>query len=86
MATISQRLQGITPVWVVVPDKSTSYLHPDKQFWNLAAQRFNAPNVLQVLRSAIAAQHIDLYPANETHLSTSGYLLLGETIYQNLHP
>lgn len=86
MTTISQRLQGITPVWVIVPDKSTSYLHPDKQFWNLAAQRFNAPNVLQALTNEIAAQHIDLYPANETHLSTSGYLLMGETIYQNLHP
>lgn len=84
MQTISERLKEITPVWVVVPDKSTAYLHPDKQFWSKSEERLHAPNVLKVLRQKIADKTIDLYPANETHLSTAGYLILGDTIYQSM--
>jgi hypothetical protein len=84
MQIINQRLTGLKPIWVVVPNKSTTYLHPDKQFWNKAEQRFHAPNVLKVLRQKIADKTIDLYPANETHLSTAGYLILGDVIYRSL--
>jgi hypothetical protein len=83
---INERLKGLKPIWVVVPNKSTAYLHPDKQFWNKAEERFHAPNVLKVLRQKIADKTIDLYPANETHLSTAGYLILGDAIYQSLQP
>lgn len=83
---INERLKELKPIWVVVPNKSTAYLHPDKQFWDKAEQRFHAPNVLKVLRQKIADKTIDLYPANETHLSTAGYLILGDTIYQSLQP
>ncbi len=84
MKAINERLSGINPVWVVVPDKSTAYLHPDKQFWDKAEDEFHAPNVLKVLRHEITNKTIDLYPANETHLSTSGYLILGDAIYQSM--
>lgn len=84
MLTINERLKGITPVWAVVPDKSTAYLHPDKQFWDKSEERLHAPNVLKVLRQAIKDKTVDLYPANETHLSTAGYLILGDAIYQRM--
>ncbi len=84
MQVINERLKGIRPVWVIVPNKSTAYLFPEKHFWDKAEQRFRAPNVLKVLRQQITEKTIDLYPANETHLSTSGYLILGDAIYRSL--
>ena len=84
MQVINERLKDYKLIWVIVPNKSTAYLHPDKQFWNKTEQRFHAPNVLKVLREKIAYKTIDLYPANETHLSTTGYLILGDAIYQSL--
>jgi hypothetical protein len=84
METINKRLQGIIPVWVIVPDKSTAYLHPDKKFWDNAERRLIAPNVLKVFRQAINDGTVDLYKGNDTHLSTSGFLMLGNTIYQSM--
>lgn len=81
---LNARLPGVTPIWVFVPNKSTAYLYPDKQFWDRAEQRFRAPNILRKFRQAIAAKTVDLYPANNTHVSTTGYLLLGEAVYQRL--
>ncbi len=74
------RLNGITPIWVFVPNKSTAYLYPDKQFWNEAERRFHAPNLLRMTQQAIANKTVDLYPANNTHFSTTGYLLMGNEI------
>jgi hypothetical protein len=84
MQIIDDRLKGFHLVWVIVPNKTTTYLHPEKQFWNKAEQRFHAPNLLKVLRQKIEARTIDLYPANETHLSTTGYLILGDEIYRHM--
>ncbi len=84
MQIIEDRLKGFQLVWVVVPNKTTSYLHPEKQFWNKAEERFKAPNLLKLTREKIDSKIIDLYPANETHLSTTGYLMLGDEIYRNL--
>lgn len=81
---LNARLTGITPIWVFVPNKSTTYLYPDKQFWNKAEKRFNAPNILKAFRQAVSGGTVDLYPANNTHVSTTGYLLLGQTIYDSL--
>lgn len=89
MAELNSRLSGITPIWVFVPNKSTAYLYPEKQFWNEAERRFNAPNLLRMTKQAIRDQTIDLYPANNTHFSTEGYLLMGEEIFkamQNAQP
>ena len=81
---LNSRLNGITPTWVFVPNKSTAYLYPNKQFWNEAEQRFHAPDLLRVTQQAIQKKTVDLYPANNTHFSTTGYLLMGEAIYQTM--
>lgn len=82
--TIESRLQGLTPIWVIVPNKSTTYLHPEKRFWKLLAQQTNAPDLLALNQRALGEGMVDLYPANNTHYSTSGYLLMGDAIRQRL--
>lgn len=84
MEEIGSRIKTALPIWVIIPDKTTTYLHPEKQFWNNAQQKFHAPNTLNVFRQSVKDHVIDLYPANNTHLSTTGYLILGEAIYQSL--
>ena len=79
---LNARFSGITPIWAFVPNKSTAYLYPDKQFWNQAEQRFRAPNLLRMTQQAIQAKNVDLYLANNTHLSTAGYLLMGGEIFK----
>src|SRR6266481_705270 len=81
---LNARLNGVTPIWVFVPNKSTAYLYPNKQFWNKAEQRFHAPNLLRMTQQAIEKKTVDLYPANNTHFSTTGYLLMGGVIYQTM--
>ncbi len=79
---LNARLNSITPIWVFVPNKSTAYLYPDKQFWNEAERRFHAPNLLRMTQQAIQAKAIDLYLGNNTHFSTTGYLLMGDEIFK----
>lgn len=86
MQIINDRLSEFLVVWVVIPDKSTAYLHSHKKFWNEAEQRFHAPNVLKEFNQAIQNKTVDLYLANDTHVSTTGYLLLGNLIYNNIYP
>jgi len=43
MAEINARLTGITPIWVIVPNKSTAYLYPDKRFWDKTERELGAP-------------------------------------------
>lgn len=81
---LNARLDGITPIWALVPNKSTAYLYPDKQFWNEAERRFGAPNLLRMTQQAIDRKAVDLYPANNTHFSTVGYLLMGEEILKTI--
>jgi hypothetical protein len=81
---LSSRLDGVTPIWVFVPNKSTAYLYPDKPFWNEAERRFHAPNLLRMTQQAIQEKTVDLYPANNTHFSTTGYLLMGEEIFKTM--
>lgn len=81
---LNARMSGVTPIWVFVPNKSTTYLYPDKQFWNKAEKRFGAPNLLRLTQQAVQARTIDLYPANNTHFSTTGYLLMGEEIFKTM--
>lgn len=85
MEKINARLQGLHTVWVVIPDKATVYLHPDKKFWDEAARRFHAPNLLQDFQQALHEKTVDLYLANNTHVSTTGYLRLGNAIYNNMY-
>lgn len=82
---LNSRLDGITPIWVIVPNKSTAYLYPIKKFWDKAEQRIHAPNLLRMVKYAIKEKTVDLYPANNTHFSTTGYLLMGEAIFETIH-
>jgi hypothetical protein len=84
MGTINSRLSGFKSIWVVVPDKSTVYLNFNKQFWNRAEQHFHAPNLLRVFRKEIQNNKIDLYRGNDTHLSTEGFLIMGEAIRKSM--
>lgn len=79
---LNARLEGITPIWMFVPNKSTAYLYPNKQFWNEAEHRFHAPNLLRMTQQAIQAKTVDLYLGNNTHFSTTGYLLMGDEIFK----
>jgi len=81
---LNSRLNGITPIWVFVPNKTTAYLYPNKQFWNEVEQRYHAPNLLRMTQQAIQDRTVDLYPANNTHFSTAGYLLMGEEIFKTM--
>lgn len=82
--TLNRRLGEYLPVWVFVPNKSTAYLYPNKSFFDKIEYELHAPNLLKMAHQAIGAHVTDLYPANNTHFSTTGYLLMGETIYQSL--
>ncbi len=85
MEAVQSKLQdNLTMVWAIVPDKSTAYLNTNKTFWRVSSQRFHAPDLLGVFRGAIENNAVDLYRGNDTHLSTSGYLLMGEAIYQTM--
>lgn len=85
MADVNRRLAGFDVVWMVIPDKASVYLPTNKQFWDEAERRFRAPNLLKVLQQA-RDRNVDLYFANNTHVSTRGYLLLGDVIYRRLRP
>ena len=84
MNTVNAELNGYKPIWVIVPDKSTAYLNFNKQFWSHAEQRFHSPNLLHVFRKEIENQTIDFYRGNDTHLSTKGFLVMGDAIRQSM--
>jgi hypothetical protein len=81
---LNTRLDGVTPIWAFVPNKSTTYLHPNKGFWSEVNRRFGSPNLLQMNQVALRKITVDLYPANNTHYSTTGYLLMGEEIFKSM--
>lgn len=81
---INSRLQDITPIWVFVPNKSTAYLYPNKSFWDEAERRLYSPNILRIVKGALEIKTVDLYPANNQHFSTEGYLLMGDEIFRTL--
>jgi hypothetical protein len=84
MHKLDLRLEGFDRLWVVVPDKSTAYLHPDKHFWDDATKRVNSLNMLKIIKSSIDAGTVDVYPANNSHFSTATYLSMGRAIYQEM--
>lgn len=84
MTTLDRRMEGVVPIWVVVPNKSTAYLYPDKTFWHRAVQRFDTPDMLQLIRGRIERGEVDVYPGNNSHFSTSTYLQMGEAILERM--
>jgi hypothetical protein len=77
---------GIQPIWLIIPDKATVYLgygayneHPYQNIWQSFAQypELIAPDLGTVF---VQKSHTvkDFYMNNDTHLSTSGFLYLGD--------
>lgn len=79
---IESRLQGVQVTWAFVPNKSTVYLYPHKYFWQMAVQQLRAPDLLQMSQQALQQGVVDLYPADNSHFSTEGYLRMGEVIWR----
>lgn len=77
---LNTRLGDIQPIWVIVPNKSTTYRFPNKKLWGKLQNSGLGPDILQLVRSELAHGAVDLYPGNNTHFSTEGYLQLGSTI------
>jgi hypothetical protein len=84
MRLLDRRMPGLNTLWVVVPNKTTAYLHPDKRFWDYADSRVHSVNLLKTVRLAIDAKTVDVYPANNQHFSTTTYLSMGRAIYQEI--
>ena len=83
---LNTRLVGITPIWVFVPNKSTAYLYPTNSSGTKPNVAFHAPNLLRMTQQAIQAKTVDLYLGNNTHFSTTGYLLMGDEIFKAMQP
>ena len=70
-------------LWMVVPNKTTVYLQQDHADVFRAA--FNPQNIGPDL-FAVAAENrfkvMDFFPANETHVSTRGYILFGQRMLE----
>lgn len=92
--TVNKNLQsvGIQPIWLIIPDKSTVYLgygklnkHPYQNIWQQFAQypELITPNLgkLFIQKSRTVK---DFYMPNDTHLSTDGFLYLGEIVRKKL--
>lgn len=84
LAKLNARFTKITPIWAIVPNKSTAYLYSDKTFWDRAEKPANSPNLLAAFRTAIDNKVVDLYFGSNTHLSPRGYLIMGDVVYQSL--
>lgn len=81
MQLLGKRLPGFKVIWVIVPNKTTSYLYPNKKFWQKASKYVYSVNLLKTVRRAISDKVKDVYPGNNEHFSTSTYLLMGKSIY-----
>jgi hypothetical protein len=68
----------------VVPNKSTVYLYPHKQLWTELAKVGLGPDLLQWSNHALENGTVDLFPGNNTHLSTDGYLQMGRELMQTM--
>ncbi len=92
--TVNKNLQaaGIKPIWAIVPNKSTVYLgygalnqYPYQNIWQLFAQypELITPDLggLFIQKSRIIK---DFYMPNDTHLSTNGFLYLGDIMLSEL--
>ena len=91
---VNKNLQsaGIQPIWLIIPDKSTTYLgygvlniNPYQNIWQLFARypELTAPD----LGTAFIKQSRvikDFYMPNDTHLCSNGYLYLGDLMTQGL--
>lgn len=93
--TINKNLQmvGIQPIWVVIPDKATVYLgygeHNDQPYQNIWQQFAQYPELIAPDLGTVFIERSrtvkDFYMPNDTHLSTNGFLYLGDFMSKGLH-
>jgi hypothetical protein len=92
--TINKNLLAvdIQPIWAVIPDKSTVYLgygklnqYPYQNIWTLFAQypELTAPDLGELFIQKSRTMK-DFYMPNDTHLSTHGFLSLGDLMLNEL--
>lgn len=84
---------GIQTIWAVVPDKATVYLgygertqFPYQNIWQQLS--LHSDVIAPDLGAAFIQQSRsikDFYMPNDTHLSTNGYLYLGDIMINQLH-
>jgi hypothetical protein len=84
--------QNIQPIWLLIPNKSTIYL-PDEfsrhiyapKNWALFEQHQEllAPNLKRYFVEQSRIEQ-DFYRPNDTHLSTLGFLFLGDLVVEQL--
>jgi hypothetical protein len=86
--------KGITLIFAVVPDKSTAYASyfkqptfpaPPPDIWaEFAARGVNQVDLKQILLQAVDSENQDIYLPNDTHLGSTGYVLMGKAISDRL--
>ena len=81
---LNARLPGFGLLWLVIPNKTTAYFHPNKQLWRELHARKLGPDMLSLTSAALRKQTVDLYPGNNTHVSTEGYLMIGQAVAEAL--
>jgi hypothetical protein len=64
-------------IWLIIPDKTTIYFEKETAFWVQLESSALGPDLYKPFLVARDA-HRDFYFPNDTHLSTSGLLLLGK--------
>jgi hypothetical protein len=81
---------GIEAIWLAIPDKATVYLgygklvmNPYVNIWDEFAQHSElvAPNLAESFKQE-SRQIKDFYKPNDVHLSTKGYLYLGDIMVE----
>jgi hypothetical protein len=93
--SINKNLQaiGIKTIWLIVPDKSTVYLgygtlnkYPYENIWQQCSKypELIAPDLGEIFRQKSRTVQ-DLYMPNDSHLSTNGFLYLGDIMNKGLH-
>ncbi len=79
MAALREAQRPLDLLWIVVPDKASVYADEHSSFWAQLVPRSLGPD----LHAAFEAEKWrvrDLYAPDDTHLSTAGYLRLGEIV------
>lgn len=70
-------------IWLIVPDKTSVYFERDNAFWRELASRGLGPDLYTTFAQD-KWRIRDLYAPNDTHLSSAGYLRLGELVADEL--
>lgn len=86
MLALNTRFSTLTPVWVVIPNKTTVYFHPQKQLWKELVKHHLGPDLLGMTNAALENNTVDVFPANNTHFSTESYLQLGQEVLKAIKP